>query len=428
MLAASKDLPIRLNFDQSVPEWLRGDPLRLRQVLRNLVNNAVKYTEQGGVEVDVAGKPETRGAPAGPDSPQKFRLLFCVTDSGIGISAEDQARIFDSFTQVDSGLSKRHGGTGLGLAICKKLAELMGGSMWFESEEGRGSAFYFSTAFEVLPESERREDVWAEKARPENDIGRLKVLLVEDNMINQMFATDLLQSRGHSVSLAENGLKALEALEKDAFDVVLMDIQMPVMDGLEATKAIRAHDGSRYDPNIPIIGLSAFAMDQERERFLSEGLDDYITKPVNIETFFEAVARTLGRTSAATRGETRETEQAGRVEDVLDTAALFIQYRNKRELLSSVGTEFMARIPEYVADMEKALASGDRETLARLAHTIKGNASMFGAYGLRMRAAEIERKIEKEELDSLDNVLKLLKLDVEKVVRALGDFLSRLGV
>lgn len=423
-LAMSKDLPIRLSIDTLAPSWLKGDPLRLRQILRNLLNNAVKYTERGNIDVEVQAAYKRPDEERTCDQPI-VRLLFTVSDTGIGIPAADQDRIFDSFTQVDSGLSKRHAGTGLGLAICKKLSELMGGSMWFESEEGQGSAFYFSASFESLEAECRDEADWRPLKTPANDIGRLNILLAEDNRINQMFAVDLLESRGHRVTVAENGLEALKALEKDVYDVTLMDIQMPVMNGVEATRAIRAHDGSAFDPNIPIIGLSAFAMDQERDRFLAEGLDGYITKPINIESFFDVMARALGRGNASGGGACASPE-TGRDERTLDTAALFIQYRNKRELLRKVGREFMVRIPEYAREMGEAFAQRNMEPVTRLAHVIKGNASLFGAYRLRSLAIEAERLAGEEDWDALDGALASLLKESDDVVAALDDFIKRL--
>jgi len=427
-LAMSKDLPINLSVDPAAPQWLKGDPLRLRQILRNLVNNAVKYTCSGKIDIDVAAFPDhgREGCPGDSGGPGKVRLLFTVSDTGIGIPESEQATVFDSFTQVESGLSKRHAGTGLGLAICKKLSELMGGAMWFESEEGRGSAFHLAVSFEIADQC-GKDDLPVRTPLPGNEeLGRLSILLVEDNLINQMFAVDLLESRGHRVTVAENGQKALEALRKEAFDVTLMDIQMPVMNGLEATRAIRAHDGSEFDPDAPIIGLSAFAMDQDRKRFLAAGMDGYITKPIDIEEFFEAVGRTLGKKGgSAGRRACVPSDQEGN--GPLDTAALYVQYRNKRELLAKVGREFVNRVPEYVRDMQNSLAVRDGETLSRLAHSIKGNASLFGAYGLRTLAAEVERLSGRDSWDALDEALKSLIKESEEVISALEDFVERLG-
>jgi PAS domain S-box-containing protein len=418
VLARDKGLSLALEIASDVPRDIRGDGLRLRQVLRNLVNNAVKYTDQGGVTLRAARLGETVG-PAGEG--RRVVLRLTVTDTGVGIPADQQAAIFESFTQVDGGLTKRQAGTGLGLAICRLLAGLMGGEVRMESAPGRGSAFWLECPFAVAAAAPRPQ----EPALPSRmgALPPLSILLVEDNRINRVFATDLLESRGHRVVAAENGRAALEYLATSPVDVVLMDIQMPVMDGLAATRAIRAgHMG--IDPVVPVIGLSAYALDHERERFLAAGLDDYIVKPIDVELFFEAVRRVLA-------GHGRPpTMAAGAVvgsKGVLDTAALFTRYRNKAGLLIRVGREFIRSVPEQLAAMDAALRDGDMRVCERVAHTLKGNAAMFGAMAMREAAAALEIAAAADDAARVDALAPGFREVCREALAGMDAFLGRMG-
>jgi CheY-like chemotaxis protein len=270
-----------------VPDWLVGDPLRLGQVLINLVSNAVKFSERGEIGVEIDRLP----------SPKDSALLrFTVCDEGIGMTAEQAGTLFRPFIQVDSSTTRRFGGTGLGLAISKQLVELMGGDIGVDSVPGRGSRFHFTASFTLPDDSEvaatRQADLEA-KALDERGvvdrIGGLKVLLVEDNAINQMLATELLGTvAGTLVTLAENGQEALDRLEEGTFDIVLMDVQMPVMDGIAATRKIRAQP--RFD-RLPIIAMTANALQRDREECLAAGMNDQINKPFEPAELFSALAK-----------------------------------------------------------------------------------------------------------------------------------------
>ncbi|MCD7985027.1 MAG: ATP-binding protein [Desulfovibrio sp.] len=261
----------RLAFSVSVapglPLWLRGDVLRVSQVLINLLSNAVKFTRQGGVNLDVSMESRD-SAPF---------LHFMVKDTGIGINPDTLGRLFNAFTQADSSISRRFGGTGLGLAISRQLARLMGGDLWCESEEGRGSVFHF-----LLPLVE------AAHVRPDEDAGEIpleplpsgkRVLLAEDNEINQEIVRGLLYRLRVNCDVAENGLQALDMVTRKRYDCILMDIQMPEMDGLEATRRIRAMSGAVS--RIPIVAMTAGAAPEDVRRSLSGGLNDHISKPLN---------------------------------------------------------------------------------------------------------------------------------------------------
>jgi signal transduction histidine kinase/CheY-like chemotaxis protein len=287
--AREKGLQLSSNIHPEVPDQLAGDPHRLRQVLLNLINNAVKFTTTGSVRVAVRLE-EQRG--------QTATVRFDVIDTGIGLSREHQRFIFEPFRQADGSVTRKYGGTGLGLAICASLVELQGGSMSVSSVPGKGSTFSFTIQGSIC----RAEDVIPQKRSAKHEAGapgqRLRMLLAEDNRVNQLLVVRLLQAKGHEVAVVSNGRAALEAVENGSFEVILMDIQMPEMDGLEATRILRGREkpGGR---RTPIIAMTAHAMKGDRDKCLEAGMDGYISKPIQPEELFEmiddVVAQAAGR-------------------------------------------------------------------------------------------------------------------------------------
>jgi signal transduction histidine kinase/ligand-binding sensor domain-containing protein/CheY-like chemotaxis protein len=273
--ALEKGLALNFLVAAGVPDTLSGDPGRLRQIIINLIGNAIKFTEEGTVALEVS---EERGK-------EGFALHFSVRDSGIGIPVAKQAAIFEAFAQADGSTTRRYGGTGLGLAICSQLVDLMHGKIWVESEPGRGSVFHFTARLRVL-ESEPGASGYVEYASIAESERPLRILLAEDNIVNQRVATRMLEKMGHFVLLAGNGREALDAARREHFDLVLMDCQMPEMDGFEATSAIRQFEAQLRQVEedrrpVPVIALTAHAMIGDRDRCLSAGMNDYIVKPID---------------------------------------------------------------------------------------------------------------------------------------------------
>jgi len=274
-----KDLDLYFKVNEDVPDILRGDSLRLAQVLINLCTNALKFTDQGSVGLVVSLRNRTG---------KVIELQFAAHDTGIGISKSAQENIFDSFSQVDGSNSRQYGGTGLGLAISRLLVQMMGGEIWVESELGKGSTFYFTVRMqEGKPEElkSREADV---PTLDDAVLPSLHVLLVEDNEINQEIAREILKDMGLEVVLAENGVEAVEMWDKENIDLILMDIQMPVMDGLAATQAIRS-SSNPYAKGIPVIAMTANAMTGDKEKSLEAGMDEHITKPLDINELRRAL-------------------------------------------------------------------------------------------------------------------------------------------
>ncbi len=282
-IAEEKGLALRHGIDSDVPRLIVGDSVRLRQVLMNLIGNAIKFTEQGRILVNVEN--------IGNGGDGHVRLGFSVRDTGIGIPPDRQERIFESFSQAGGANQVKYGGTGLGLAISKRLVEMMGGEIRVESAPGEGSLFHFTARFEQVGAEQAGA---VETMRPEVEKGELPslhILLAEDNQINQLVAMELLQKQGHSVTAVENGMQALEALSRNSFDLVLMDVRMPEMDGETATKAIR--EGQTGDPHIPVVALTAYALKEDREHLLAAGMDDYVSKPIDPEELDGAIRRVI---------------------------------------------------------------------------------------------------------------------------------------
>ena len=296
--AHKKGLELVCQVDLSVPSLLRGDPGRLRQILVNLGGNAVKFTDNGKIVIRISLESEDE---------RNATIRFAVSDTGIGIPANRQDILFSPFTQVDGSTTRQYGGTGLGLAISKHLAELMGGSIGLESEVGKGSTFWFTAVFEKQPTGPGSADEKfakiecegaiersaAESTISENDKRKIRILVAEDNPVNQKVAQAMLKKMGLRVDVVADGQEAVNALQTVPYDLVLMDCQMPEMDGFEATLCVRQEGSKALNPRIPIIAMTAATMQGDRKKCIQAGMNDFIAKPVQIRELAEILARWL---------------------------------------------------------------------------------------------------------------------------------------
>ncbi len=284
---ATKPIEIRLKIDDSVPDYLTGDPGRLRQVITNLVGNAIKFTTEGFIEISITIRKETKST---------VTLLFSIKDTGIGIEKKSLESIFEMFQQADSSTTRKYGGTGLGLSICKKIALLMNGSVWAESVYGEGATFFFTAELgKSDKKSETEPDVTKIPKSEEQVITKekIKLLVAEDHPVNQKLATIIFTKEGYDITIAENGAKAVELFKQspDEFAAIFMDVQMPVMDGLEATNKIRTAGFTK----IPIIAMTANVMDEDREKCFAVGMTDFIGKPIQKKLVIETLNRWLNQ-------------------------------------------------------------------------------------------------------------------------------------
>ena len=287
MSATAKGLRLDSALPRRMPVRLVGDAGKLRQILTNLVGNAIKFTQKGGMRVTVALAEE-------PD-PNTVRCLFRIADTGVGIPADKLEHIFKSFAQVVSSAHGQSGGTGLGLAISTSLVEMMGGKIWVESEVGMGSTFSFTAIFGLAG----AQPLTGSEVQPDGPSAarKLSILLVEDDEVNQLVTVELLKLKGHHVEVAGSGHAALEKLREAAFDVVLMDVRMPDMDGLTAVRAIRQGEAGPGKAGVTVVAFTAYALKGDRERFLAAGMDDFLAKPIDAEELDQILARVIEKKS-----------------------------------------------------------------------------------------------------------------------------------
>ncbi|HEY0563991.1 MAG TPA: ATP-binding protein, partial [Terriglobales bacterium] len=366
--AEEKGLTLGAHVAAEVPESVVGDPGRLRQVFLNLVGNAIKFTERGEViiSVDVQQRED-----------RDVTVHFAIHDTGIGIPEERQQTIFAPFEQGDGSTTRKYGGTGLGLAISAQLVDIMGGTIWLESQLGAGSVFHFTARFEIsaYPAVASPTDlVMREPVELSPELHGLRILLAEDNLINQKIAMRMLENWGHRVIVVGNGKEAIEHLDRDPVDLVLMDIQMPEMDGFEATRRIRARDAASKR-HTPIIAITAHAMKGDRERCLRAGMDSYVSKPLNLQQLHEVIhtvvslnvpsyRNAMGDRNAATA----ESEAVG-LESHADTG-------------SDVLSVFLSDTAEQFGRLRDAIARNDTEECRRIAHHLEGSALYLGKEGI----------------------------------------------
>lgn len=296
--AQKKALDLTGRVDERIPAFVQGDPLRLQQVLMNLANNAVKFTQQGRVAISVELNETFE-----KEQDHRVWLKFAVSDTGIGMTQKQMENLFQLFAQADTSVSRRYGGTGLGLAISQRIVQLMGGQISVTSEIGKGSTFVFMIPLPVAKtpavmdqktEGERgSEQDSGEEERQQwmKPLAGKSVLLVEDNLINQQIAAEMLRQADMHVVVAGGGSEALNRMAGESFDVILMDVQMPEMDGYQVTKIIRSHEKFK---TIPIVAMTAQAMDGDREKCLEAGMNDYVAKPISAEDLYKTLSRWVG--------------------------------------------------------------------------------------------------------------------------------------
>jgi Signal transduction histidine kinase len=369
--ANERGIALKLNVDPDLPSFLNGDPVRIGQILNNLIGNAIKFTEAGFVEVTVK-KIETNRT--------NHTLYFAIRDTGIGIASDKIDSVFESFTQGSSSITRKFGGTGLGLTITRKLVSLMGGQMNVESKLGEGSTFSFTI---ILPEAVgiTLEEKPLQKTAAKN----LRVLLVEDNRVNQVVASNYLKKWSHEVVVANNGAEAVELIQSKEFDLVLMDLQMPEMDGFEATRRIRQMPES-YFKSIPIIALTASVSAEMRSGVLEVGMNEYLTKPFRPTDLMNMVEKFSSRTHKPLKIEIKETKFPG-IDVYSEGDDVF-----KKELIAL----FINGLEEFRASVMKAISENKPEAFAMHAHKAKTTVGILNDQSLNLVIAQVKEKIENE--------------------------------
>ena len=393
--AQRKLLKLHSTIDDEVPRSLMGDPLRLGQILINLANNAVKFTETGQIDIRVTLRKK---------DDRYCRIFFSVSDTGIGMTDDEVCRLFEAFSQADTSVSRKFGGTGLGLSISKGLVEMMGGTISVSSQPGKGSTFSFELPFDIdrrVPESLPRlnrfqfyhpeyassSELPAEHQSISSQRGMngVKILLVEDNRINQQVAMEILINAGAVVNLANNGQEAVAAASEKPYDLILMDVQMPVMDGYEATALIRNNQKLR---EIPIIAMTAHAMSGAKAQCLEAGMDDYISKPIDNEDLLNTIRRWI---------ELRTPQPIQLIASMniqgVDMEKAMTRLNGNIKLYMQLLRDFIEDYATFSEDIRVLLRDGDLANAERMVHTLKGTAGNLSAYLIQQTAMDLERLI-----------------------------------
>ncbi|MEK6755675.1 MAG: ATP-binding protein, partial [Bacteroidota bacterium] len=433
--AQRKKLKFRVSPGKGLPARIRTDPTRLRQCLLNLVSNAIKFTEKGHVYVNVALETGNDNGPY---------IRFDVEDTGIGIRCEDHQRIFESFTQADGSTARKYGGTGLGLAITRRLVELLGGRLTVTSEEGQGSVFSFAVPAGVDTREQPSPDVdegahqthSAEKKAQPKFSGH--VLVAEDVKTNQMLAKAMLSRMGLDVTIAADGNDAVQKARAHDFDLILMDIQMPGMDGYQATRTLR-----KEGIKTPIVAVTAHAMKGDDQKCIEAGCDDYLAKPLDRRRLLEKIQKYLcvKDEAACQNTEAAKLKENGTLEiscnhapeesgvSQTSEAADSTEILNWNELINRLGDEELIRdiVPIFLNDnkerierLTEAVEGGDSKMLKLYAHAVKGAARNIGAIRLSDIAHRLECSGREDDLEAVPSLFDALKTEVEKVVAFLS--------
>lgn len=391
--AKKKGLNLTWELSALIPPVLKGDPSRLRQVLNNLLSNALKFTDQGKVILIVEEIAKTN---------ETIELKFSVKDSGIGISKEEQARLFKTFSQVDGSITRKYGGTGLGLVISKQLIEKMGGSIWAYSEKGYGSSFHFTLKFTSSGELNNKPQV---KTKLTKTMKPLRILVAEDDKVNLAVLTLMLKEKGHIVESAADGADAVLLHGQKHYDVIFMDIQMPIMDGMEATVRIREKEGSGR--HTPIIALTAYALQGDRERFLFYGMDEYIPKPIKMEELFSILDQVVDKWDK----ENKRRTEFGHEVSISETGKILNVQLDTSE--SSDKTSIIQEISEDIKKLIISLDYRDVHAIEAIAHQIKSNCNIIEAEDVKTYAFKTELAARRENIDEIIENAHLISLEFE---------------
>lgn len=399
--AEKKELKLSVDLPEALPKFVRGDPHRLKQVLVNLMGNALKFTERGSVTLRLNFV---------SNGPKGVTVTFAVVDTGIGIAQEQIASIFEAFKQADVSTSRKYGGTGLGLTISNQLVQLMGGAIQVESTLGKGSTFYFTLTMELaekVSEENEVDEISSFSAIPPNE---LTILVAEDNPVNRLFITRILRTRGHQAVALDNGYDVLKVLEQTHFDLLLLDVQMPGIDGLETLRQIREREKS-WLSYTPIIVLTAQAMAEDRERALRAGADAYLSKPVHSPTLLkqiESLAKAPQHTAV-------HMPKAMAQDRVIDDQAMMALVDGDLHLASEIRKIFISSERDMYSAVQNALNTKDSAALEAAAHKLKGALLNISAGPASSVAAEIEKMGKLGDLSQAEPRVAALGAELERV-------------
>lgn len=416
--ARQKDITLDIEFDPELPRHVHGDSLRLRQVLINLVGNAVKFTERGGIllRAQQAAQEEEN-----PCQGRDFPILLSVADTGIGIPAEKTATIFDSFTQEYRVLQSGNGGVGLGLAICKNFVDLLQGKIWLDSRVNQGTTFFVRLC---LGPPHQNEKTWPSfpdteaSLPPGGEVESLDILLAEDSQANALVAVTFLAEMGHKCTTVTDGREALKILSEQTFDLVLMDLQMPEVNGLEAAIMIREGHGGKTNQGVPIIAMTAHVLDEYRQQCFDAGMNGFLTKPVEFEALAREIASAMSIEVKGSKEKDHQAEQTGTL-PVLDREAALRLFGGDRELMEKVNEIFVQETPPIMEELKTYVLRNDCQAARIAGHTVKGGCARIGAKRCEQLAARLEKAAGQEDLETVRSSCQELEVEFDRLLNLL---------
>ncbi|MBF0234874.1 MAG: response regulator, partial [Desulfamplus sp.] len=427
--AEEKGLYLTHQIEPDVHPYLIGDPVRVRQVLLNFISNAVKFTEKGGITVTVFQENES----VSYENKTYATIKFKIADTGIGISEEHKNRLFHSFSQEDSSTSRKYGGTGLGLAISKKLVELMGGGVGVISEKNVGSTFQFTVTFEknntYVDSTAVKKEVDAASPRLINlsTLPHAEILLVEDNIMNQKVALALLNKFDFLVDIANNGREAVDAARRKHYDLIFMDMQMPEMDGIEATKIIRNCDSPVLNPNVPIISMTANATKNDRQKCYDAGMNAYLSKPIDPEELLSVIKKYLVDTPPNEDKLSYFSEAiptsffTSKAASIFDHDAFLKRLGGSETLFMQLASKFPSLLSKNIKQLKEAVNKEDAEEIRMCAHATKGMCANFSANRLCNMASLIEDAAKEGNTDVCFSLMKNIEQEFIALESVLSD-------
>lgn len=406
--AEQKEIEIKLNFDKKIPSNIIGDSVRLRQVLSNLVGNGVKFTNKGEIVISIYVEEWYE---------HEVKLRFIVADTGIGIPKDKVDKLFKRFSQVDNSETRKYGGTGLGLAISKLLTELMGGGIEVESEEGIGSSFIFTGIFGTMEEAKKliNNDVEVMSSIQFENCKSKKILLAEDDLVSRNMVTIILKKSGFQVIAVENGEEAVSAFEKEKFDLILMDINMPILDGYSATTRIRLKE-KNMDYYTPIIAMTAYALQGDKKKCIKAGMDDYISKPINLNEVKDKIGKYLN----FEKSNTIESENNPSFDAVIFDAVIFDLMEASgfdKKISEEILKDFCKHAVRLIEDIKKSISGNNFKEASLLLHQLKGSSGNVRAKEISKKSMEAEEAIKIFDYERLYSLIKIMEDLLESLMK-----------
>jgi len=406
----NNNLYLRFDKEDNTPRYIKGDPVRLKQVLVNLIGNAIKFTQEGGVTVHVSSSKTN-------DDKQAF--TFSVIDTGIGIPEDKLEAIFESFSQADASTTRKFGGTGLGLSISKQLVELMGGSIHVESQHGEGTRFYFHASFAPGDAQAIQKKMSTVNDQPDGKMPDkpecIHILVVDDNPSNIQVAKKFLSTFGYTAFVANSANEAFGAMSQTRMDIVLMDIEMPEMDGLEATTRIRKGEAGQMNANVPIVAMTAHALSSHQQQCIDAGMNDYITKPINFHELQLIINRVIGAKSNQYSSSVAQKKSQKEQKKLLNKKEALSRMCGDHNLYEILFNNFKSEMSSRIDKIRKNIKSKDFEQISYLSHTFKSEAGNIGADTISDICQKMESDANSKVYDQMEDLLEALCVEVEKV-------------